>query len=89
MWALGCLLYELLTGEFLFYGMQPCIIILPKNFSNADSPLTQDNDWVRFFIRVTYLGQELITAEKRAKIDNNPQLLRFFQWIFMRNPLLR
>lgn len=66
-WALGCLLYELLTGEFLFY----------------------DNDWVRFFIRVTYLGQELITAEKRAKIDNNPHLLRFFQWIFMRNPLMR
>jgi hypothetical protein len=38
---------------------------------------------------VTYLGQELITAEKRAKIDNNPHLLRFFQWIFMRNPLMR
>lgn len=44
---------------------------------------------MRFFIRVTYLGQELITAEKRAKIDNNPHLLRFFQWIFMRNPLMR
>jgi hypothetical protein len=51
--------------------------------------LSSDNDWVRFFIRVTYLGQELITAEKRAKIDNNPHLLRFFQWIFMRNPLMR
>lgn len=30
-WSLGCLFYELLTGDFLFY----------------------DNDWVRFFIRVT------------------------------------
>lgn len=35
MWSLGCLLYELLTGEFLFY----------------------DDDWVRFFIRVTVPNQ--------------------------------
>ena len=30
-WGLGCLLYELLTGEYLLY----------------------DEDWVRFFMRVT------------------------------------
>ena len=30
-WGLGCLLYELLTGEYLLY----------------------DEDWTRFFIRVT------------------------------------
>ncbi|KAL6047095.1 Dual specificity phosphatase, catalytic domain containing protein [Balamuthia mandrillaris] len=58
-WALGCLFYELLTGEFLF----------------------QDSDWVRFFIRVTYEGQELFPPERRQKIDNNPILLTFFHWI--------
>ena len=30
-WSLGCLLYEIITGEYLFY----------------------DEDWIRFFMRVT------------------------------------
>ncbi len=34
-WALGCLFYELLTGEYMFY----------------------DDDWVRFYLRVTASGQ--------------------------------
>jgi protein-tyrosine phosphatase len=66
-WSLGCLLYELLTGEFLFY----------------------DQDWVRFFIRVTSQGQELITPEKIEKIDNNPILVDFIRFILTRDPLRR
>ena len=66
-WSLGCLLYELLTGEFLFY----------------------DQDWVRFFIRVTSPGQELITPEKIEKIDNNQILVDFLLFILTRNPHMR
>ena len=66
-WSLGCLLYELLTGEFLFY----------------------DQDWVRFFIRVTSLGQELITAEKIEKIDNIQLLVEFLNFILTRDPHMR
>lgn len=62
--VLGCLLYELITGEFLFY----------------------DDDWVRFFIRVTSLGQELLTEEKKAKIGNITPLIEFLEFIFIRNP---
>ena len=66
-WSLGCLLYELLTGEFLFY----------------------DQDWVRFFIRVTSPGQELLTPEKIEKIDNNQVLVEFMKFILRRDPAYR
>jgi hypothetical protein len=36
-WSLGCLFFELLTGEFLFY----------------------DDDWVKFFLRVTQVRPQL------------------------------
>ncbi len=42
-WSLGCLFFELLTGEFLFY----------------------DDDWVKFFLRVTQ-GTEVLTADKQV-----------------------
>lgn len=43
-WGLGCLLYELLTGEYLLY----------------------DDDWVRFFMRVT-LATEVVDSFQRAE----------------------
>eukprot|EP00026_Physarum_polycephalum_P001048 Phypoly_transcript_01049.p1 GENE.Phypoly_transcript_01049~~Phypoly_transcript_01049.p1 ORF type:complete len:1112 (+),score=220.65 Phypoly_transcript_01049:278-3613(+) len=66
-WSIGCLLYELITGEFLFY----------------------DDDWVRFFIRVTSLGQELLTEEKKAKMGDLTPLIEFFEFIFIRDPFYR
>ena len=66
-WSLGCLLYELLTGEFLFY----------------------EQDCARFFIRVTSPGQELLTPEKMAKIDNNHLLREFLLFILTRDPRMR
>lgn len=66
-WSLACLLYELLTGEFLFY----------------------DQDWVKFFIRVTSPGQALITPEKIEKIDNNMVLVEFLKFMLHRDPAYR
>eukprot|EP01087_Luapelamoeba_hula_P014048 TRINITY_DN4056_c1_g1_i1.p1 TRINITY_DN4056_c1_g1~~TRINITY_DN4056_c1_g1_i1.p1 ORF type:complete len:3194 (-),score=531.19 TRINITY_DN4056_c1_g1_i1:7-9588(-) len=66
-WAIGCMFYELLTGEFLF----------------------KDSDWVKFFVRVTYPNQELISQQRRELIDNNEHLLKFFKWLFIHNPSLR
>ena len=48
-----------------------------------------DNDWVRFFIRVTSPGQELINAEKKAMINNNSVLLDLLEFILFRNPNMR
>ena len=64
---MGCLLYELLTGEFLFY----------------------DQDWVRFFIRITVPGQELIPPEKQAKFGGIPAIMDFFEFVFTRDPAYR
>lgn len=66
-WSLGCLLYELLTGEFLFY----------------------DDDSIHFFIRVTSLGQELITEERKASIANLAPLIEFLDFMFVRDPAYR
>ena len=44
---------------------------------------------MRFFIRVTSPGQELIPKEKRERIDNNPVLIEFLEYIFNRNPAYR
>ncbi|EGG14454.1 putative protein kinase [Cavenderia fasciculata] len=66
-WSLGCLFYELLTGDFLFY----------------------DDDWVKFFIRVTQPGQELITPDKKAKISNMSAICDFLDFIFVRDPFYR
>lgn len=90
-WSLGCLFYELLTGDFLFY----------------------DNDWVRFFIRVTspqevrgslpqllhtayslshspnVFSQQLILPEKKMKINNNPVLIDFLEFMLLRDSLRR
>jgi len=51
--------------------------------------LFYDNDWVRFFIRVTSPGQELINAEKKAMINNNSVLLDLLEFILFRNPNMR
>jgi len=66
-WSLGCLFFELLTGDFLFY----------------------DDDWVKFFIRVTQPGQELITSERKAKYCDIPAITDFFEYIFIRDPFYR
>jgi hypothetical protein len=44
---------------------------------------------VRFFIRVTSPGQELINAEKKAMINNNSVLLDLLEFILFRNPNMR
>ncbi|KYQ93892.1 putative protein kinase [Tieghemostelium lacteum] len=66
-WSLGCLFFELLTGEFLFY----------------------EDDWVKFFIRVTQPGQELITPERKAKVANIPAIIEFLEYVFVRDPFYR
>lgn len=45
-WGLGCLLYELLTGEYLLY----------------------DDDWVRFFMRVTLTTEVKHHRTKHGKL---------------------
>eukprot|EP01018_Ginkgo_biloba_P033932 Gb_41306 [translate_table: standard] len=66
-WGLGCLLYELLTGEYLLY----------------------DEDWIRFFIRVTLPSEELITKEKAAKVEHNESIIDFLRFVLVRDPLKR
>lgn len=46
-WGLGCLLYELLTGEYLLY----------------------DDDWVRFFMRVTLTTEVNYLRTKHEKLE--------------------
>ncbi|KAL6064721.1 NEK protein kinase [Balamuthia mandrillaris] len=66
-WSLGCLLFELLTGQFLFLDKDPC----------------------HFFIRVTCPGQELITKEKKAMIENEQLLIDLIEYMLFRDHLLR
>ncbi|BBN11114.1 hypothetical protein MPTK1_5g09170 [Marchantia polymorpha subsp. ruderalis] len=66
-WSLGCLLYELLTGEYLFY----------------------DDDWLRFFIRVTVPSEELIPEDKAAKVDNYGPVMDLLRFVFVRDPIQR
>ncbi|KAL2623593.1 hypothetical protein R1flu_003798 [Riccia fluitans] len=66
-WSLGCLLYELLTGEYLLY----------------------DDDWLRFFIRVTVASEELIPEHKAAKLDNYRPVLDLLRFILVRDPIQR
>ncbi|KAH7295629.1 hypothetical protein KP509_27G058000 [Ceratopteris richardii] len=66
-WGLGCLLYELLTGEYLLY----------------------DEDWTRFFIRVTLPSEELITDEKAAKLSYYKPIIEFLRFVLVRDPLKR
>lgn len=67
-WSLGCMFYELLTGEFLF---------------------DEGTDFFRFYIRVTVPGQELIRSDCKAKLDNQPILIEFLQWMLEREPTQR
>jgi len=60
-------LFELLTGEFLFF----------------------DDDWVRFWLRVTSNNEELISERRKAKLHNNPHLLGFLQFVLIREPTMR
>jgi serine/threonine protein kinase len=70
-WAVGCLLYELLTGEFLFY----------------------DDDWIRFFIRVTSDGAGEILPPERMEplrsIQGGTHIMDFLANVFIRDPQLR
>jgi serine/threonine protein kinase len=65
-WSLGCLLYEVVTGEMLFY----------------------DDDWIRFFIRVTSPNEELLTEERVSKVPERA-IVDFLRYTLIRNPLRR
>lgn len=71
-WAVGCLIYELLTGEFLFY----------------------DDDWIRFFIRVTSDNtmEDMLPPERLIPLralKGGEHLVEFFYSIFIREPRRR
>jgi serine/threonine protein kinase len=70
-WSAACVLYELLTGDYLFY----------------------DEDWIRFFIRVTGASPEdLIPAERLRPLLDLPggkHLADFFSNALIRDPLRR
>eukprot|EP00898_Chlorokybus_atmophyticus_P001847 jgi/Chlat1/2663/Chrsp179S02512 len=66
-WSLTCLLFELITGKYLF----------------------QEDDWVRFYVRVTDPAQELIVPDRRAMLAEHPHILGFLDWGLIRNPKLR
>ena len=66
-WSIVCLLYELVTGEFLFY----------------------DDDWVRFFMRVTNPGVDLLSPANEEALRDYPDLLHFFQLTLVRDPVRR
>jgi hypothetical protein len=51
--------------------------------------LFYDQDWVRFFIRITVPGQELIPPEKQAKFNDIPPIMDFFEFLFTRDPAYR
>jgi hypothetical protein len=67
------LLYELITGDFLFH----------------------DPDYIRFFCTVTdsnpkgEFDLEFIKSDKRARFDHDPDLLAFFRFVFVKNPIYR
>lgn len=61
-WSAGCLLYELLVCEFLFY----------------------DPDWIRFFVRVTQPGQELLPRDRLATVKDFPAVLEFVEYVLVR-----
>jgi serine/threonine protein kinase len=94
-WSLGCLLFELITGATVTRThahthtthtthSRCCVVALV-----IGQFLFYDNDWVRFFIRVTSPGQELINAEKKAMINHNAILLDLLEFILFRNPNMR
>ncbi|EAY17844.1 CAMK family protein kinase [Trichomonas vaginalis G3] len=62
-WSIGCLFYELLTGEFLFV----------------------DNDWSRFFLRITDPNQPLITEKDIKRLPNDVRLVPFIEFILKRS----
>jgi len=66
-WSIGCALFELLTGQFLFY----------------------DGDWGAFFSRVTNAKFELMPQAKRDMVDDDPELIDFFNFVFIRDPVRR
>ncbi|GIQ79605.1 hypothetical protein KIPB_000272 [Kipferlia bialata] len=63
-WSAGCLLFEILTGDYLLYDM----------------------DWIRFFIRVTTVGERIVNPEKCAMLGNHPSLIGLLEYVLVRDP---
>src|SRR5688500_10892187 len=72
-WSLGCLLYELITVDFLF----------------------ADADYIRFYCTVTdsnpkgEFDLEFVKDDKKAKFNHDPDLMSFFKFVFVKNPIYR
>ena len=62
-WSIGCLFFELLTGEFLFV----------------------DQDWSRFFLRVTDENQPILRDEDKKKLPNDPRIIQFIEFVLKRS----
>lgn len=61
-WSIGCLFFELVTGEFLFL----------------------DQDWSRFFLRITNPSQPLLT-DKNKEMLGNPKFVSFLEFVLQRS----
>jgi len=71
-WSLGCLLYELIVGDYLF----------------------RDEDWSRFYVRLTGRGQQLISDNARTNLlhynSGGLKVLEFLQsTLLVRDPRMR
>ncbi|EFJ21503.1 hypothetical protein SELMODRAFT_417290 [Selaginella moellendorffii] len=51
--------------------------------------LLYDEDWMRFFIRVTTNSEELITNEKAEKVGNFGPVVEFIRFVLVRDPCRR
>jgi len=55
----------------------------------ADEYLFRDDDWIRFFMRVTRETDELMSKERLALVDNAPEVIHFLKGALIRDPNLR
>lgn len=86
MWSIGCILYELVTGDILFPG-EPCGCLSPPDVNKKPSPLeVKGGIW-------DLINQEQIThtaLKKLSKMKNsNPYLVHLFSKLMMFDPSQR
>ena len=55
----------------------------------ADEYLFRDDDWIRFFMRVTRETDELMSPERLALVENAPEVIHFLKGALIRDPNLR
>ena len=90
MWSAGCTLYEILTGDYLFYDVDWIRFFLRVTTPNTQEQYAKDSETFRDLPAIAFLKRGIrLIPQKRAMLGNNTYLIDLLEFLLVQDPSVR